>query len=298
MAEAQPIKTSDIRRGAFWMILTAMAFTAMLVCVRLLEGEYHSVQVVFVRSLVGLVFIVPPLLRHGLPGLRTRRLPMHMARAAFSLAAMGVYYFAVPYLPLADATTYTFAIPLFVVLGAAFILKEKVDASRWLATLAGFVGVLILLRPGQGGFTLPVFMVLLSALFYAGAWVTLKFLTSTESPSVIIVYQNSLIVALAAIPTFFLGHWPDWHGALFLFGVGLFGTMAHYCQARSFAVADASAVTPFDFLRLPFSVFYAWFLFSEPTDLWTWAGAVVIFTSTWFITWRESRAKRAKARTG
>lgn len=295
MADPVPGKPSDFKRGAFWMILTAMAFTAMLVCVRKLEGEYTSWQVVFVRSLVGLVFIVPPLMAHGIPGLKTQRLPMHMARAGFSLAAMGVYYFAVPYLPLADATTYTFAIPLFVVLGAAFVLKEKVDAPRWLATLAGFVGVIILLRPGQGGFSLPVAMVLLSALFYAGAWVTLKFLTSTESPSVIIVYQNVLIVIMAAIPTFLWGHWPDLRGGLFLLGVGFFGTIAHYCQARAFGAADASAITPFDFLRLPFSVFYAWFFFSEPTDLWTWAGAIVIFSSTWYITWAESRAMRRAA---
>lgn len=286
---------AGFRRGAFWMILTAMAFTAMLVCVRFLAGEYHSVQVVFVRSLVGLVFIVPPLMSAGLAGLKTQRLPMHMARAGFSLAAMGVYYFAVPHLPLADATTYTFAIPLFVVLGAAFVLKEKVDAPRWIATLAGFLGVVILLRPGQGGFSLAVAMVLLSALFYAGAWVTLKFLTSTEKPSVIIVYQNVMIVLLALVPTLFLGKWPDLHGALFLFGVGVFGTMAHFCQAKAFAAADASAITPLDFLRLPFAVFYAWFFFSEPTDVWTWAGAIVIFSSTWYITWHESRAKKRKA---
>lgn len=288
---------AGFRRGVVWMILTAMAFTAMVVCVRYLEGEYHSAQVVFVRSLVGLVFIVPPLLNHGLPGLRTERLPMHMARAAFSLGAMAVYYFAVPLLPLADAITYTFAIPLFVVIGAVVVLKERVDAPRWLATIAGFVGVVILLRPGQGGFTLPVFMVLLSALFYAGAWITLKFLTRTETPSVIIFYQNVLIVILALIPTLFLGKWPDLHGALFLFAVGFFGTIAHFCQAKAFGAADASAIMPFDFLRLPFSVAYGWFLFGEITDIWTWTGAVVIFSSTWFITWYESRKRRQAAGT-
>jgi len=286
---------SDIRRGAVWMILAAMAFTAMLVCVRYLDGRYHSVQVVFFRSVVGLAFILPPLLKHGVPGLYTTRLPVHLVRAGFSLAAMGVYYYAVPFLPLADATTYTFVIPLFVTLAAAVILRERVDGRRWAATIVGFIGVLILLRPGQGGFSFPVFMVLLSAVFYAGAWISLKMLTRTDDASVIVFYQNVLIVVLALVPTLFVGSWPDLPGFLLLCAVGFFGSIAHYCQARSFAVADASAVTPFDFLRLPFSVAYAWFLFSEPTDVWTWVGATVIFSATWYITRVESRLRRRPA---
>ena len=285
---------SNIKQGAFWMVVAGFSFTIMLVCVRTLEGRYPSVEVVFFRAFVGLIFVLPPLLRTGIRGLHTSHFPLHMCRAGFSLLAMVVYYYAVPFIPLADSTTYSFIIPLFVTLGAVLFLKEKVDGPRWIATIVGFIGVVIVLRPGQGGLSFPVLMMMLSVLFYAGAWISMKFLTRTDEAAVIVFYQNILIVPLALIPTLFVGLIPTFEDLLVLIGVGLFGSYAHYCQARSFGSADASAVMPFDFLRLPFSVTCAWFLFEEATDLWTWLGAIVIFGSTYYITWWETRVARRK----
>ena len=286
---------TNVQRGALWMVLAGFSFTAMLVCVRTLDGRYPSVEVVFFRALAGLVFVLPPLVKHGLVGLRTRRLPMHVSRASFSMLAMIAYYFGVAYVPLADATTYSFIIPLFVTLGAVVFLREKVDARRWAATICGFIGVIVVLRPGQAAVTLPVLVMLLSVLFYAGAWISMKFLTRTESASVIVFYQNVMIVPLALIPTLFLGNFPTLEDFGLLIAVGLTGSYAHYCQARSFGEADASAVMPFDFLRLPFSGLCAWFLFAESTDWWSWVGAVIIFGATYYSTWHEARVARAKA---
>ena len=283
---------SNAAKGAFWMIAAGFSFTAMLVCVRYLEGRYPSVEVVFFRAFVGLVFVLPPLLRTGIRGLHTNHFPLHISRASFSLLAMVVYYYAVPFIPLADSTTYSFIIPLFVTLGAVLFLKEKVDGPRWAATLVGFMGVIIVLRPGQGGLSFPVLMMMLSVLFYAGAWISMKFLTRTDEAAVIVFYQNILIVPLALIPTLFIGLVPTLEDLFILIGVGLFGSYAHFCQAKSFGSADASAVMPFDFLRLPFSVICAWFLFEEPTDIWTWLGAMIIFGSTYYITWWETRVRK------
>ena len=285
---------TNIQRGALWMVLAGFSFTAMLVCVRYLDGRYPSVEVVFFRALAGLVFVLPPLLKHGLVGLRTKSILMHVSRASFSMFAMVAYYYGVAYVPLADATTYSFIIPLFVTLGAVLFLREKVDAQRWAATVCGFIGVMVVLRPGYAAVTLPVLVMLLSVLFYAGAWISMKFLTRTDSASVIVFYQNVMIVSLALIPTLFLGTVPTLEDFAVLMTVGLTGSYAHYCQARSFGEADASAVMPFDFLRLPFSVLCAWFLFAEATDWWTWVGAVIIFGATYYSTWHETRVARAK----
>ena len=207
---------------------------------------------------------------------------------------MIAYYYGVAYVPLADATTYSFIIPLFVTLGAVIFLREKVDGPRWAATLIGFAGVMVVLRPGYAAITTPVLVMLLSVLFYAGAWISMKFLTRTETASVIVFYQNVMIVPLALIPMLFLGIIPTPVDFVILITVGLTGSYAHYCQARSFGEADASAVMPFDFLRLPFSVTCAWFLFSEQTDLWSWIGAIIIFGATYYSTWHESRLARAR----
>jgi len=110
--------------------MAGLSFTAMLVCVRALGGRYPSVEVVFFRALAGLVFVLPPLLKHGPRGLHTRRFSSHVSRASFSLMAMVAYYYGVAYVPLADATTYSFIIPLFVTLGAVLFLREKVNARR------------------------------------------------------------------------------------------------------------------------------------------------------------------------
>jgi drug/metabolite transporter (DMT)-like permease len=285
---------TNIQRGALWMVLAGFSFTAMLVCVRYLNGRYPSVEVVFFRALAGLVFVLPPLLKHGLVGLHTKRFPMHVSRASFSLFAMVAFYYSVAYVPLADATTYSFIIPLFVTVGAVLFLREKVDARRWAATIMGFIGVMVVLRPGYAAISVPVLVMLLSILFYAGAWISMKFLTRTESASVIVFYQNIMIVPLALIPTLFLGTVPTLEDLAILIAVGLTGSYAHYCQARSFGEADASAVMPFDFLRLPFSVVCAWLLFDESTHWWSWAGAMIIFGATYYSTWYETRMARAK----
>jgi drug/metabolite transporter (DMT)-like permease len=308
MPQVTPSVKSNIIHGALWMVVAAWSFTAMLICVRYLAGRYPAIEVVFFRAMIGLLFVLPPLLSHGVPGLRTQVLRLHLIRACFGLTAMLCYYYAAPRLPLADITTYSFAIPLFVTLGAVIFLKEKVDAPRWLATVVGFFGVLIMLWPGFSGhaqipgtlavtymgFSLPVLMVMLSVFFYAGAWISMKFLTRTEEASIIVFYQNIITVPLVAIPTFIFGSVPDLHDFGLLAGVGIFGAMAHFAQARSFGAADASAVMPYDFLRLPFAVACAWLMFSEVTGVWTWAGAVIIFGATYYITWHETRLRRLR----
>ena len=273
------------------MIVAAVSFTMMLFFVRYLEGRYPSIQVVFFRALAGLIFIIPILTRQGLSGLHTKQFPMHVSRTGFALAAMFFFYYGVAYVPMSNATAFTFIIPLFATVGAALVLREKVDLPRWLATIFGFLGTLIIIRPGTAEFSIPVLAMLLSAVFYAGSWLSMKVLTRTETASLIVLYMNVMIVPLALIPTLIVGKIPNPTDLIVLIGVGLTGSFAHFCQARAFSSADASAVMPFDFLRLPMAVAWGWFFFAEPTNTWTWVGATVIFATTYFIAWRESRQK-------
>ncbi|NKB21049.1 MAG: EamA family transporter [Alphaproteobacteria bacterium] len=163
---------------------------------------------------------------------------------------------------------------------------------RWIATICGFIGTLIIIRPGYAEISLPVLAMLLSAVFYAGSWLSMKILTRTDSASLIVLYMNVMIVPFALVPTLIIGKMPNLPDLLILIGVGLTGSFAHFCQARSFGSADASAVMPFDFLRLPMAVAWGWFFFAEPTNVWTWVGAMVIFASTYYIAWRESRISK------
>lgn len=280
--------------GAAWMAGAAIAFSGLLVSVRALASTYPAVELVFVRSLVGILFVAPIVTRSGFGALKTKRLPLHALRAAFAAVAMVLLYYALIRIPVADVTALTFLIPLFTTITAATILKERVDGPRWAATSAGFCGALVIVRPGFAAIDLAVVLALLSSVAYAGAWTTIKFLTRTESAAVTVFYLNALALPLLLVPTIFVGVWPAVADLPVLAVMAFCGWAAHFCQARSFGAADASAVMPFDFLRLPISALMAWIAFSEISDVWTWVGAVIIFGSGWFIARREARA-RSKA---
>ena len=244
----------------------------------------------FFRAVFGLALIVPVVMRSGVGRLKTKRLPMHCVRTGFAFAAMLTFYYGLATVHVADAMALTFLIPIFTTIAAAAILRERVDAPRWAAVAAGFLGALIIIRPGFVEITLPIMMVVSSSVFYAGAWTSVKFLTRTEPASVIVFYMNVMMVPATLVPSLFVWVGPAWSDVPALIVLGLTGWAAHFCQARAFGEADASVVVPFDFLRLPFGAALAWAWLGEPTDPWTWLGAVVIFAATYFITWRENRA--------
>jgi drug/metabolite transporter (DMT)-like permease len=277
-------------RGVFWMVLTAIAFSVLAVAVRGLSSKFPAVEIVLVRALVGLFMIIPLVSKSGLRSLRTRQIPMHLLRTAFSFVAMLGFFYALGYVSVADVTAFSFLIPLFTTIAVALVLGEAVDAPRWLATIVGFLGALVIIRPGFQEITFPAMVAISSALFYAGAWTTVKFLTRTDSASIIVFYMNVFMMPLALAVSLFFWVMPAWDDVPLLLIMALSGWAAHFCQARSFAAADASAVVPFDFLRLPFGALLAWIAFGQPTDIWTWVGAAIIFISGWFISWRESQA--------
>ena len=283
-------REKSFAKGVFWMVLTAIAFSILAVAVRGLSNKFPAAEIVMVRALVGLFMIVPLVGKSGLRSLRTRQIPLHLLRTGFSFIAMLGFFYALGYVTVADVTAFSFLIPLFTTIAAALILGEAVDAPRWLATIVGFMGALVIIRPGFQIISFPAMVAISSAVFYAGAWTTVKFLTRTDSASVIVFYLNAFMLPLSLAVSLFFWVTPAWEDIPLLFIMALSGWAAHFCQARSFAAADASAVVPFDFLRLPFGALLAWVLFGQPTDSWTWAGAAIIFASGWFISWRESRA--------
>ncbi len=277
-----------IWRGAFWMVAAALSFAVLLASVRELSGTFPTIEIVFVRALVGILLIAPMLARGGLARLGTRRLGMHFARTAFAFAAMLSMYYGLIHIPVGDVTALSFLIPVFCTLAAGLVLGERVDGARWAATAVGFLGALAIVRPGMESVSLPMLAVLLSCAFYAGAWTSVKLLTATEPASTIVFYMNLMMLPLTLVPSLFVWVAPGWQDLPALLIMGVSGWAAHFCQARAFAAADASAVMPFDFLRLPFTAGLGWLLFAEAMDVWTWIGAGVIFASTYFITLRES----------
>ena len=273
--------------------MTALSFAVMMTSVRYMGGRFDAFEIVFVRAIVGLFMVVPLVSRFGFGTLKTARMPLHVVRTLFALFAMATLYYALVDLPIAYAVALTFLIPLFTTVAAAAVLGEQVGAHRWAATLVGFAGAMVIIRPGIADVSLPVILAVVSSLLYAGAWSSVKILTRTDSAAVTVFWMNVLMVPMTAVPLAFVWVTPAWTDMPVLLVMALAGWSAHFCQARAFEAADASAVMPFDFLRLPLGAVFGWLLFRETIDSWTWAGAVIIFLAGYYITLRETRRKPA-----
>ncbi len=289
-------------QGALYMVAASFLFAIMNGAIRLLgdgvaaegAGGMHPFQIAFFRNVFALSFMLPWLARHGRVGLKTERLKIHLWRSGIGLCAMLCWFSAVAYLPLADAVALNFTVPLFATAGAALILGEVVRARRWTATVVGFLGVIIILRPGFAEITPLMALPVVAACFMAVSVLFVKSLSRTEAPAAIVLYMNLLLTPLSLGPALFFWRSPTLAelglGAL----IGLCAVTAHISFTRAFARADASAIMPFDYSRLPFVAVVGFILFGEVPDVWTWVGAAVIAGAAIYIAQREARVARER----
>ena len=274
---------NNVLRGAAWMILAGLCWTVMTILVRQLSADYSSFEILFFRNLVAVCILLPLSIRRGFSSLKTQRLPLHCLRAFLSYVGVLLLFYGVANIPLPDVTALSFTQPLFVVLLAALILKESVTGACWAAVTAGFVGLLVIVRPGFIAVELATVLVVFSAFSYAVSNICVKRLMTTDTANQSVFYFNLLMLPIALVPTIFFWVTPALADLPLLVGIGVNGTIAVYAYARSFTLADASAVMPFDFLRMPMAATAAFLLFSEIGDLWTWIGSIIIFASSYAL---------------
>jgi drug/metabolite transporter (DMT)-like permease len=279
-------------RGALWMIASGLGFTAMAVGIKLLGDRLDNFQIAFFRCLIGFIAILPFLPQVGLAGLRTRHLHIHGVRGVFGLVAMYCSYYAIAHIPLADYTALSFTKPLFATVLAVLILQEIVRWRRWTATLVGFLGVLVMVRPGAGSFQ-PAALAALADAFSIAFLVTLvKRLPEYESTLGMLFYFGVFSVVLSLPAAIYFWNWPTTEEWLLLVVVGVLGALSQSFWIRSFRAGEASVVAPFDYLRLIFAALVGLAVFAELPTVWTLAGAVVIVASTLYIARREAQLSK------
>jgi drug/metabolite transporter (DMT)-like permease len=276
-------------RGACWMTLGAFWLIVMALAIRALSPKYSVLELIFLRSVISLVLILPWAIRQGAARLRTTRPRLHLFRNVVHYVGNLGWFFGVATIPLADVAALQFTLPLFTVIMAAVFLRETVGPHRWLATVVGFAGALIVIRPGFATVGIGTLAVLGSAAFYAASQTASKALSRTESPQSVLFFMALVFVPLSAGPAALDWTTPEMADAPAILLLGVTGYLAHFSIIRAFAAADASFVMPFDFMKLPLSAAAGFVLYLEFPDVWTWVGAVIIFGATWYITWRETR---------
>ncbi|HKF70902.1 MAG TPA: DMT family transporter [Stellaceae bacterium] len=284
-----------ITRAAFWVIVSGFCATLMNVIVREAAAELHPFEITFFRCLFGFAVLVPWILRVGPRALKTRKKLYYTLRGFVSLVSMLSWFYGITLVPLATATALNFTSPLFATLGAALVLHEAVRLRRWSALAVGFLGVLVILRPGVEALNPYALVIVFSAMTGGMNVVTVKFLARTESPTAIVTYLMLFLTPLSLAPALFVWQWPSLAAIGWMVLLGGLGTLSHLSMVQGYGLVDASACAPFEFLRLPFAAFLGYALFQEVTDLWTWVGAIAIAASAIYVARREAQLALRRA---
>lgn len=288
---AAPSRDTRVLRAALWMFGTVLSFLVMMVAARELTSTMSSFQILFFRSLTGLAILLPLIVHFGIARLATRRPGLHLTRNVIHFAGQYGWVYGVGVLPLASVTALEFTAPICTAIIAALFLGEKLTSPRVVAIAIGFLGVLVILRPGITIFHPAALVVLGAAVCYGTSYAMVKGLTRTDAPLVILFYMQVMQLPLALGPALFDWATPAWTDAPWLILVGASALSAHYCNARAFMLADASLVIPLEFLRLPLIALVGWLFYSEAVDLFVILGAAMIFGGNYYGVWQESRSK-------
>lgn len=278
------------------MVVGGLCVASQNAMIRIASADIHTFEIVFFRNLFGLAAMLPFLVRNGPSILRVSRPGSLLLMSVWHLIGMVCYFLAIAYLPLADVIALSFSKPLFVTLGAALILAEVVRARRWSAVLLGFLGVMIVLKPGVSTISPYALVVLFGTVMGAATSLMIKSLTRHCSVSSIVWYQATFATILSLPLCLYAWRMPDAAEWSLLIAIGALGTVSWLSATRALALIDASAAAPFEFLRLPFAALIAFLLFAEVPDLSTWLGGAVIFGSAFYIAKREAAAAAAASR--
>ena len=294
--DPRPVVRDDPIRAVIWITLAMAVFAVLAACSRkaALMGM-HPLQIVFLRNLSATLFLMPMLVMRGRALLRSNALHLYGVRVGISIFSMTAWFYALALIPVAEVTAIGFLAPLFGTLGAIVFLGEKVRIRRWTALIIGFLGAMIILRPGTESFGLGQACAIFNAMSSGLVTVLLKQLSSEDDSGKIVFLTTVLMLPPTLIPALFVWETPGWEFAPVILTIGFTAVLGHYCLMRGFASTEASLVMTFDFSRLPFAVLIGWWMFGEVTDVWTWVGAAIIFASAIYITRREARL-RSQAR--
>ena len=278
-------------RGILWLSAGALFFAIVDVFVKILGRKFDAIEITFFRYATGLIVLAPAFLGMSRAEFRTRKIGLHLMRMGCAFAAQLMVIVSVIYLPLADATAFMFSKPIFTTVVAVILLRELVSARRWIATLTGFAGVLVMLRPGSGGVDVIAIVAVAAALTFSIANVLIRILARTEPTKRILFYYHVGGVALFTGPAAWVWSGPVGIEWLLLACVGGLTTAGMVCFVQAFSVGEANAVGPAENMRLIYAVLFGFLLFSEVPSAWSVAGVLIIAGSTFYIARDEAQKK-------
>lgn len=278
--------------GIFWMFVTGICFIMVTALVKTMGPRLPPGEAAFLRYAMGLVFLLPSLGALRAAHLTKRQWMLFSMRGFFHAGGVILWFYAMVRIPIAEVTAMGYLAPIYVTIGAAVFLGERLAARRIVAVLLGLAGAAIILRPGFREVSDGHLAMLMAAVVFAGSYLLAKIMADEVKPGVV-VGLLSVFVTIGLAP-FAFADWvtPNARELAFLAGVAVFATAGHYTMTLAFATAPMTVTQPVTFLQLIWATLLGALWFGEAVDIWVILGGIVILGSVTFITWREAMLKR------
>ena len=300
--------------GTLCVIGASAGFTLNDMAVKALSEDMALHQVILFRSIIGLallLLIVIPL-AGGMAQLRTRRPFVHMLRGLMVLSANFCFFMALAAMPIAEATAIFFVSPLVITVFSVIFLGETVGPRRWLAVLVGFLGVLIIIRPGTEAFTPIALLPLLAATFYAALHMMTRVIRVTETAVTMGWYIQLMFLVVSIGVGLSIGDgrfdtgagqtlsfltrawdWPADSAWFLLLLTGIGSALGGVLISQAYRLCEAALVAPLEYIAMPMAIFWGFVVFNELPDAVSWLGIVLIVGAGLFMIWRETNAREA-----
>ena len=271
------------------LLTVSGSFFAVLMESLIRSAQYDSnvYTIGFLRFLFGLIIIFPYLIKKKFIPYKTKNFKFYFIRGLFNLPMMILGFGALVYVPFEQFKALHFLSPIIVVLLSFIIFREKIYMYRILALVIGFIGMLIIVRPGIVDFNIGTIMILISLTFWSLIIIVSKFVSKDDSPITMVTYQYTLMTIFALPLAIYFWQMPSLQSLIFVFIGAISGTILHLSLALSYKYAELSVTQPVWFSGLIFGSAFGFFVFNETPDLWTWIGGIVVFSSVLLITYNE-----------
>ncbi|GAA0426763.1 DMT family transporter [Cocleimonas flava] len=288
------MQSHNIALGAFLIVLAELAILATGMIIKTISAEVSIEQIVFIRNFVGLLILVPWLMRKGISRLHTKHIGLHIARSVVGLSAMVCLFYSWGHLPLAQASLLKQTSPIFIPIFAFFWIKESIGLKTIIAIIVGFLGVVLIINPGAGEFNLVVLLALVGAMLAGLAKVIIRKMTATETPGRIVFYFALIGTLVSAIPA--LLNWVSlsWIQLASLAGIAIFSTIGQLALSKAYSHAPAGQLGPYTYTAVAFAALFGWIIWDEVLDYKTIIGIIIIvFAGVLAMT--DRRISRIKA---
>lgn len=288
---------SDNVKGILWALVATAMFTLAAAVAKIAVDHYHVLQILFFRQLLVFLSALPSMAKNFPQNLKTQHPKIHCLRLIGAFIALCCSIWGVAVLPLTTATTLWFTQVFFVTLIAVAFLNEQAGIHRKIAMVCGFLGVIVVMRPGvEGTLNIHTLIPVVGALGAAVAVSCVRKLSQTESTATLLAYQAIFVGLLAGIPLFWLWTSPDLYGYALLLGMGVLATVGQWVGVKSLRLGEASVVSNIEYVKLVYAAILGFVLFAEIPDAYTLTGAGIIILSCLYLYHRERVAKASSAK--